>query len=197
MASATIKNIPNLSELTLPGMTIESKNPDLITGNDDLEINRVKVDYNVQMNDRKREILKRVQELERKLTKHELKEAMIDRIINNTYTELDNLGANEFTRKGQKQTILIKQMEALSILHDTLIKYEDMIQKYQKILLDIENNKLNSFLKVANLKKEEEKADEGIHGVLMDLQEMIKGGGTVSGNPLLDDIQQELDDADY
>ncbi len=197
MASATIKNIPNLSELTLPGMTIESKNPDLITGNDDLEINRVKVDYNVQMNDRKREILKRVQELERKLTKHELKEAMLDRIINNTYTELDNLGANEFTRKGQKQTILIKQMEALSILHDTLIKYEDMIQKYQKILLDIENNKLNSFLKVANLKKEEEKADEGIHGVLMDLQEMIKGGGTVSGNPLLDDIQQELDDADY
>ncbi len=197
MASATIKNIPNLSELTLPGMTIESKNPDLITGNDDLEINRVKVDYNVQMNDRKRDIIKRVQELERKLTKHELKEAMIDRIINNTYTELDNLGANEFTRKGQKQTILIKQMEALSILHDTLIKYEDMIQKYQKILLDIENNKLNSFLKVANLKKEEEKADEGIHGVLMDLQEMIKGGGTVSGNPLLDDIQQELDDADY
>ena len=198
MASVHIKQQPNLNELVLPGGTLKNKSDnDLVQGNDELEINRVKIDYNVQMNERKREILNKINELGRKLIKHELKEAMLDSIINNTYTELDNLSANEFTRKGQKQTVLIKQMEALSILHDTLMKYEDMIQKYQKIILDIENNKLNSYLKIANLKKEETKADDGIQGILIELQDMIKGGGTASGNPLLDDIQRELDDADY
>jgi len=194
------KNDINLSELTLPSMTLEPKSQtgqDITSGVDDLEINRVKTDYNLQMNERKRELIKKVQDLEGKLRKHELKEGMLDKIISTTYVEMDNLGDKEFTRRGQKQTVLIKQLEALSILHDTLLKYEDMIQKYHKILMDIENNKLNSYLKVAGLKKDEEKADEGIGAVLLELQGILKGETNVTGNPLMDEIKQELADGDY
>ena len=163
----------------------------------DLEMSRVKNEYSREMNFKKREIKEKIDSLEKKLKKHEIKEGMLDRIIAQTYTELENLGDKEFTKRGQKQTVLIKQLEALSILQDTVMKYEDMIQKYHKIMMDIENNKLNSVIKINNLKKEEEKTDEGLTDVLQELQQMLKGGTPISGNSLMDEIQQELSDGNY
>jgi len=165
----------------------------------DIELARVKSGYNQEMNKRKTDIINKIDNLEKKLKKHELKEGMLDLIIGGTYAELQNLKENEFSRRGQKQTVLIKQLEALSILHDTILKYEDMIQKYQKILMDIENNKLNGFLKIENLKKEENKADDGLNVVLHELQEMFKNnsGGSPTNNILLDEIQQELNNNNY
>ncbi len=188
-----MKNSPRLSDLQIPGTT-----DTVVLDTDDLQ--RVRTEHNVELSIRKRELLTKVQSLEKKLKKHELKEGMLDRIINETYTEMDNLGANEFTRRGQKQSILIKQMEALGILQATLLSYEDMIFKYQKILIDVENNKLNSFLKIENLKKEEKINDDSIADLLVVIQEQLKGGSTSSAigvNPLLDEIQQELKDANY
>jgi hypothetical protein len=188
-------NIPNLSDLRVP-----SDSKDILTSPDnDLELARVKTKYNHEMNERKNDLKKKIDHLEKKLGKHELKEGMLDMIISQTYSELENLKENEFAKRGQKQSVLIKQLEALSILHDTILKYEDMIQKYHKILMDIENNKLNSFLKIENLKKEEERADEGLGDVLQELQQMLKSGasGNLTSNSLLDEIQQELSDGDY
>ncbi len=157
----------------------------------------VRNDHSIEISRRRREIQTKIGDLEKKLKKHELKEGMLDKIISITYNELENLGANEFTRRGQKQTALIKQLEALSILHDTIIKYEDMIQKYHKILIDIENNKLNSFLKVESLKKEERTSDDNISSVLLALQEQLKSGSSMATNPLIDEIQQELENGNY
>jgi hypothetical protein len=164
------------------------------------EIHMERHEHRQELDNRKKEIISKINNLESKLKKHELKEGMLDKIIAMTYVEMDNLKENEFTRRGQKQAVLIKQMEALSILHDTLIKYEDMIQKYHKILIDIENNKLNSFLKVEGLKKEESKADESISDILLTLQEQLSSGmgsGTSSLNPLIDEIQNELKADNY
>ncbi len=187
-------NTPNLSDLQIPG------NKDaLITDTNDLQ--RVRQEHNIELSIRKKELHTKVSSLEKKLNKHELKEGMLDRIINETYTEMDNLSENEFTRRGQKQSILIKQMEALSILQATLLSYEDMIYKYQRILIDIENNKLNSFLKIENLKKEEKINDDSIAEVLVAIQEQLKNGSTgnlsAGVNPLIAEIQQELEDANY
>jgi len=154
-------------------------------------------EHQISMNKQTRSIKDKIGLLEKKIQKHELKEGMLDRIINQTYTELENLKENEFTRRGQKQTILIKQLEALSVLHDTIIKYEDMVQKYHKINIDIENNKLNSFIKVETLKKEEIQADESINSILIQIQEQLKAGSSTMTSPLLDEIQQELNDSGY
>jgi hypothetical protein len=187
-------NTPKLSDLKIPGME-----PEIISNPDsDLEASRIKIKYSQEMDDRKRELKKKIEHLEKKLGKHELKEGMLDMIIGQTYTELENLKENEFSKRGQKQSVLIKQLEALSILHDTILKYEDMIQKYHKILMDIENNKLNSFIKIENLKKEEEKTDDDLSGVLQELQQILKTGGTpINGNPLIDEITQELENSGY
>ncbi len=188
-----MKNAPRLSDLEIPGTK-----DTVVLDTDDLQ--RVRTEHNVELSIRKRELLTKVQGLEKKLSKHELKEGMLDRIIAETYTEMDNLSKNEFTRRGQKQSILIKQMEALSILQQTLLNYEDMIFKYQKILIDIENNKLNSFLKIENLKKEEKINDDSIADVLLAIQEQLKIGSSnslIAANPLIDEIQKELADANY
>ena len=191
------KNDIKLSDLQIPGAT--DNVPEIISSPDtDIEMARVKSNYNREMDERKNDLKKKITHLEKKLSKHELKEGMLDLIINQTYTELENLKENEFSKRGQKQSVLIKQLEALSILHDTILKYEDMIQKYHKILMDIENNKFNSFLKIENLKKEEDKTDDDISGVLQELQSLLKGGSVgVTENTLLDEIQQELADGNY
>ncbi len=192
-----MKHVPNLSDLQIPGQC-----DSIVEDTDDLQ--RIRTEHNVELSIRKRELLTKVQSLEKKLSKHELKEGMLERIINETYVEMDNLQSNEFSRRGQKQSILIKQMEALSILQATLLSYEDMIFKYQKILIDIENNKLNSFLKIENLKKEEKINDDSIAEVLIAIQEQLKTGSSASSgsltsgvNPLIEEIQKELEESNY
>ncbi len=188
-----MRKAPQLSDLEIPGAK------DVIILDTD-DIQKVRTNHNIELSIRKRELLTKVQSLEKKLSKHELKEGMLDRIINETYTEMDNLNPSEFTRRGQKQSILIKQMEALGILQQTLLSYEDMIFKYQKILIDIENNKLNSFLKIENLKKEEKLNDDSISDILIAIQEQLRDSSSSSSigvNPLIDEIQKELADANY
>jgi len=148
------------------------------------------------MEARRREIESKISNLESKLAKHQLKEGMLDTIIATTYAELESLNPKEFTKRGQKQSILIKQLEALSILHDTILKYEDMIQKYHKILIDLENNKLNSFLKTESLKKEEKIADESLAEILSELQKQINIPNSTQ-NSLIDEIKNELEENNY
>ncbi len=195
----TTKYKPNLSDIGQgQGVGMVPGKGEVIV-HDTADLHQVRTEHNTELSIRKRELISKVQLLEKKLTKNELKEAMLDRIINETYIEMDNLKENEFTRRGQKQSILIKQMEALSILQDTLLKYEDMIFKYQRVLIDIENNKLNSFIKIENLKKEEQTADENIAAIMEAVQDQLRLGQSSSAgvNPLLDEIQQELRDENY
>jgi len=197
----SIKNAPGLMDLDSVGMIDKDRN--IIQNTDDLnqkelEAVQTKANYNREMNAKKVEITDKISQLERKLTKHTLKEGMLDKIINDTYTEMTNLSPNEFTRRGQKQSILIKQLEALGVLQDTLMKFEDMIQKYHKIILDIENNKLNSFLKITGLKTEEKEADQGLGAVLNELQTMLKSDNNSEQSiPMIEDLKQELDNDNY
>ena len=184
---------PKFSEI---GTKDTKKTKDLPVINDDPS--HVRRLHSNALEERRREIESKITHLESKLAKHQLKEGMLDTIIATTYSELENLHEKEFTKRGQKQAILIKQLEALSILHDTILKYEDMIQKYHKILIDLENNKLNSFFKIMSLQKEEEKAEEGIADLLITLQNQIKTNNqTPMAESLLNEIEEELKANNY
>ena len=196
----TTKHTPTISDIQIPGQRDAVVNGS--SGSIDMieDLQKVRKEHNVELTIRKRELLAKVADLEKKLSKNERREGMLDRIITETYVELDNLKENEFTRRGQKQSILIKQLEALSILQSTLLSYEDMIFKYQKILLDLENNKLNSFLKIENLKKEEKDNDDNIAEIMQAIQEQLtmgSTGATAGVSPLIDEIKQELADNNY
>lgn len=161
--------------------------------------NSTRDEYNLSMIQTSKEIEFKVKSLNAKLSKFDIKENMLDAIIIGTHVEMKNLKENEFTKRGQKQAILIKQLEALSVLHDTIMKYEDMIQKYHRITMDIQNNKLNAYIKLENLKKEEEKSDNSLSEVLMNLQEMLAKNNS-AGLPdltLIAEIEEELKDNNY
>lgn len=158
-----------------------------------------KNEYNSSMIQTAKAVEDKIERLDKKLLKFDSKEIMLDAIIAGTHVELGNLSENEFTKRGQKQAILIKQLEALSVLHDTIMKYEDMIQRYHKVLMDIQNNKLNAYVKLENLKKEEEKSDDSLSEVLMNLQELL-GNNAESALPdisLIAEIEEELKDNNY
>jgi hypothetical protein len=163
----------------------------------DTDLNGARFTHTQEMIKRKKDIERKISQLEKKLEKHFLKEGMLDKIISGTYFELENLGDKEFTRKGQKQTVLIKQLEALSIVHDTILKYEDMIQKYHKIMIDLDNNKLNSFLKVESLKKEEKVTDDNLSELLIALQDQLRASPNAASGTFLNEIEEELKADNY
>ena len=148
------------------------------------------------------EITAKIDNLEKKIQKLTLKEAMIDSIINRTNTELQNLNENEFTRRGQKQSVLIKQLEAHSILQDTLIKWETMLQNYHKILIDIENNKLSNFYKIMQLSKEEKETDKELSEVLEELNKQLLNKPSEDSvsegfSSLISDVEKELKENNF
>jgi hypothetical protein len=187
-------NLPRLSDLEDERLKSIQDKQEATT--DDEKDNLVAHTYDRNMDAKREDIIKKIDELERKLAKHTLKEGMLDKIINQTYTELDELSANEFTRRGQKQSALIKQLESLGVLQDTLMKYEDMIQKYHKIIMDIDNNKLNGYVKIRNLKTEEKEITDDLGAVLQNIQQLMQVE-TGQPNILLSEISKELSDGDY
>jgi len=187
-----------MKNLKLTDIGEEKTRADLV----DVDITSAKNKYTTELSNRKIDIKNKIIKLEDKIKNHSIKEGMLDKIISMTYIELENLKESEFTRRGQKQAILIKQLEALSIIHDTLLKYEDMIQKYHKILIDLENNKLNSYIKVESLHKEEETNDERISDVLAELHKQLKDNNNLATaatgkSSFIDEIQNELESQNY
>jgi hypothetical protein len=163
----------------------------------EVDLRKKSITHEYSLEQRKGEILDKISNLERKINNLNMKEEMLNNIINGTHIELQNLKENEFTRRGQKQAVLIKQLEALSILHDTVYKWETMIQNYHKILIDIENHKINSLIKVENLKREEKETDENLTEVLETLNTHLKPQDEAPKNSLIDQIQQELEKENY
>lgn len=153
------------------------------------------INYNNEINSQKIDITSKIKNLERKIEGLVVKEGIIIKFINDNNNELQNLESNNFKYIGQKQSIIIKQMEALNILQDTIIKFEDIIFKYRKLLLDIENNKINVYFKAHSIKDEEE---DSFTGMITKIENLLnQNDGEDNQNDLLIDIKNELKDGKY
>lgn len=193
----------NLMNMQIPGNVVATTTP---SEDKDNGIELVKIDFTESNLARTREIELKITTLTAKIDTLTLNEGRIKRMINENSTEIENLSGAEFTRRGQKQSILLKQLEALSLINDTMLKYEDTIYKYQKILVDLQNNKFNNLLRIETLKREESTQDDSVMGVLMDLQKKMNPGHSSGAgvgdeyslpNTLLIDIENELRDGNY
>jgi len=179
---------PNFSSISIPESKVNSKDTELVQN----DIDSALIEHNISLNQKKIDINTRIKNLDTKIIKLGLKEGMLDIIIDTTYRELESFGPTEFTRRGQKQTVLLKQLESLNIVNDTLLKYEDTIQKYYKILIDLDNNKFNSIMKLESVKKEEKKADENIADLLTDVQQLIHSPSSGGTKSLMTELEEEL-----
>jgi hypothetical protein len=104
--------------------------------------------YNQNIDHEKNEIIKKIENLEQKLISLQNKETIINSLINKINIELENTNPTHFKAISQIRTTLNKQFETLSLIVEMIMKIEDMIQKYRKMLIDIENSKINNFIKL-------------------------------------------------
>ena len=104
--------------------------------------------YNHNIENEKIQIKKKIENLEQKLISLQNKETIINSLINKINAELENTDPKHFKSISQIRTTLNKQFETLSLIVEMIMKIEDMIQKYRKMLIDIENNKINNFIKL-------------------------------------------------
>jgi len=160
-------------------------------------------------------IQNKLNSLQSKLVSLEIKEQIINNIITRTNATLESIDPKNFKWIGQTQSNLMKQIESLGLVKDIVIKYEDMILKYRKMLNDIKERKINNRLKLANLFKESEEKETNVAMVLEEVQGLLasqnigsNGTSTINttgenqdssneDNPFLNEIIKELKEENY
>jgi len=164
--------------------------------------------YSENLDSQRNAIQVKIDNYERKLVDLEIKEGMLNNIITRTNATLENIDPSNFKWMGQTQSNLMKQIENLGLLKDIIIKFEDMIFKYRRILLEINEKDLGNRIKINSLIVEEKKDEDNINTVLSDIQLLlqrepnqndleISDNSNNSSDLILQNIQQELKDNDY
>jgi len=150
--------------------------------------------YKLNIEQQKDEINKKINSLEQKLISLQNKESIINSLILKINTELENTNPTHFKAISQIRTTLNKQFETLSLIMDMIIKVEDMIQKYRKMIIDIENKQIDNYIK---LNKELGEEENDLTTLLTMLNQNINGTVNNSNNPLIEEAMLELKNDGY
>lgn len=114
----------------------------------------------------------RIKNAETKLTSLAAKEDILNKMIHTTNSKMETTEASNYKLIGTYQNILMKQLESLNMWQESVMRYEDLIQRYIKMRLDIENNKLASFIKIKSLYKANDTVDEGFDALLKNMHNL-------------------------
>lgn len=157
--------------------------------------------YENNIEKQKQEIEEKIKNLEIKLTILSNKETMLNDIINKINFELNETDPKHFKLIGQLRSTLTKHIESLSLVMDMIFKVEDLIQKYRKMLIDIENQKVNNIFKIL---KEDEEVNEDITEILTTINSLISKDSSKNTtaqvddkSPLLIEVEEELKNSGY
>jgi len=150
--------------------------------------------YSASLNERINYINDKIKSSEIKITALKTKESIIDTMIDRTNALVEKYHSEKnFKLAGINSSYILTQFETLSQVQEMLIKYEDMIQKYIKMSIDIENHKLNAHVKLSSVKVESVN-DEGyeklmgkIHEMMNDTPEQLQ-----TNSALLDSVKDTL-----
>jgi len=148
--------------------------------------------YNDNINDQNIYIKKKIQECEIKISSLKNKEKIINNIITRISDDLDKtVDNNNHKLVNINQQKILTFFETLSIIQEMLIKYEDMIQKYIKMSIDIENHKINAFVKIKTISKNDDQ-DNNQYGKLMEAFNTIMESPKQENVALNNQVMQEL-----
>ncbi len=141
----------------------------------------------------------KIQSCENKISSLKAKETIINNMINRTGIKIES-AIDEDNQKiaTMNQKYVLDYFETLSMVQEMLMKYEDLIYKYIKMRLDIENNKINAYVKLKAANKEVKKEDGEYDDMMKAMHDMFnkpKGGagGTVGENKdMIDHVKNQL-----
>jgi len=147
--------------------------------------------YSQNLNEQVKYIKSKINEADRKITSLKSKEEIINQLISRTNFLIEKYHEEKnYKLENINNDRLLTQFETLNVVHDILNKYEDQVFKYVKMLTDIENHKLNAFVKIKNLKKEEVKNDDDYGQVLQEMHNLLSQPQTAEG--LAVQVQESL-----
>jgi len=150
-------------------------------------------EYKNELLNQKEKIEGKIKSLENKLIILNNKESIINDIINKVNFELQNTNPTHFKAVAQLRTTLNRQLETLSIVMDMIVKLEDMIQKYRKMLIDMENQKINNYIK---LQKETQEVENDVSKILLQINNQFNEMKKL--NPaMLKEVNEELKELGY
>jgi len=153
------------------------------------------INYGFNLNKQLNYIADKITEAEIKITKLKTKEKIIDDMINRSNDAVERYN-NEKNYKlaGINSSHILTQFETLAQVQEMLIKYEDMIQKYIKMTIDIENHKINAHVKLTNAKKEDSKNEDSYEKLMGQMHELVNNQNHPSAGPgpMMDSVKEQL-----
>ena len=153
------------------------------------------INYSTNLNKQLNYVFDKIEEAERKITSLKTKEKIIDDMIDRTNRLVEKYNTEKnYKLAGINQSHILTQFETLAQVQEMLIKYEDMIQKYIKMSIDLENHKINAYVKLNSAKKEDKMNDEGyekLMGAMHDL--VLNSSESKQDSPqMLDHVREQL-----
>jgi len=143
-------------------------NTDVIKSNTLKEINETSngsfdiYQYSLNLDEQKEYIKQKVIDTEYKLKTILNKQETMNEMITRTALSIKHNSDNKnFKLRSQYESIYQQQIESLSFIIEMTMKYEDLIFKYQKMLIDIENHKVSSYSKIRAAEKSIKAKEEG------------------------------------
>ena len=155
--------------------------------------------FNDEIDVQKQAINEKIKNIEKKLLSLNNKESIINNQILSLNNELENTDPKHFKMVGQLRTSINRQLETLSLIIDMIVKFEDMIQRYRKMLIDIENTKFNNAFKIKKDLLKEEEAESDLSKVLEKINSVIDTNSITeeSESKLIQGIKSELKEEGY
>ena len=151
------------------------------------------LNYSSTLDEQKKYIKVKIEEADRKLTSLKTKEEIINTMINRTNMAIEDYATEKnYKLMGINNGHLLSQFETLSLVQEMLIKYEDQIQKYVKLLLDIENNKLSAVTKVKAMSKTDKVDDDNFSGIVSEMHKLMQSNLPNAQNQMLDHVKNQL-----
>jgi len=154
------------------------------------------VNYSRNLNDQIKYINMKIKDYELKLTALKNKELIIDDMINRSNEQVQYyIQAKNMKVAGIHQGYILTQFETLGQVQEMLIKYEEMINKSVKMLIDLENHKINSFVKIAASKKQEKSTDDDYGKLMNAMQKLVTKDNKEHNNlenPMLETVREQL-----
>lgn len=159
------------------------------------------INYGSNLNKQLNYIQSKIDGAEKKITALRTKEKIIDDMIHRTNDLVERYNEEKnYKLAGVNQKAILTQFETLAQVQEMLIKYEDMIQKYIKMSVDIENHKINAYVKLNSSKKEEEKTEQGYEKLMGAMHQLIssqtqdpeQGPGGPTNPAMLEAVKKQL-----
>jgi len=153
------------------------------------------INYGFNLNKQLNYISDKIKAAEIKITSLKTKEKIIDDMIVRSNESVEHYTTEKnFKLAGIHSSYILTQFETLAQVQEMLIKYEDMIQKYIKMTIDIENHKINAHVKLTNAKKEDNKNEDSYEKLMGQMHELINTQTQSPGSSpvLLDSVKEQL-----